>query len=515
MIEAINPATLEVNAEIEETPVEDVGTVFETARGAQREWAALGTAARAKHLIRVKEHILDRIDDIAETITIDNGKTLLESVNSEIYPVLDMLTFCAREAPGYLKKESLKNPIFPIARIESSNIFEPLGVIGIISPWNFPFAIPMTQIAMALITGNAVVLKPAELTALTGELIGGIFKDSGLHDGVVTVVQGEGAVIGGAMMDARPDRVVFTGSVPVGKHLMKRAAETLIPITLELGGKDPFIVLKDADVERASSAAVWGAFINAGQVCASVERVYVHRSIADEFIAKVVGKTKKIRVGNGLDHKVDMGPMISMKRIEAVEQHVTDAVAKGAEVAAGGKRIGSMPGYFFEPTVLTGVDHTMDCMSEETFGPTLPIMVFSDVDEAVALANDSRYGLTVAVWSRDTAKAEKVCRRIETGTVVVNNCLLTYGFSQCPWGGVKDSGIGRTHSVHGLYEFTNIKNITISKSLLREDLWWHPYSEAKYRGMKAVIKTLFCEGVVCKGEGIVDILKSFKLPGRK
>jgi acyl-CoA reductase-like NAD-dependent aldehyde dehydrogenase len=307
------------------------------------------------------------------------------------------------------------------------------------------------------------------------------------------------------------NRVVFTGSVAVGKRLMAQAAETLTPITLELGGKDPFIVLDDADIDRASSAAVWGAFINAGQTCASVERVYVHESVAEKFTALVVDKTLKLRVGNGLDAGTDMGPLISEERVRAVEGHIADARKKGAKVLTGGGRPEGLKGWFYSPTVLVDTDHTMDAVMEETFGPTLPIMKFREIDEAVRLANDSKYGLTASVWSQDIAKGKNIARRIEAGTVVVNNCLLTYGFAQLPWGGVKNSGIGRTHSIHGLLDFTSIKNITTNRPLLREDLWWYPYTQSKYKGMKGVMKTMFCEGMSCKANGIVDALRSFKL----
>jgi acyl-CoA reductase-like NAD-dependent aldehyde dehydrogenase len=511
LIKSINPATLEVNAEIEATPAGKIAEIAEAARGAQKKWAAFTFDKRADYLLRVRDNILANLDDIARTITIDNGKTLLESLNAEIYPTLDMIRFCVKEAGKILREEKLDNPIFPIARIESGNTFEPLGVVGIISPWNYPFAIPMTQILPAIAAGNTVVLKPSNLTALVGERIRRIFEESGLPEGVVNVVQGAGAALGDAIMRAGLNRIVFTGSVAVGKRLMAQAAETLTPITLELGGKDPFIVLDDADIDRASSAAVWGAFLNAGQTCASVERVYVHESIADKFTAMVVAKTNKLRIGNGLDSGTDMGPMISEERILTVEAHVADAVKKGARVLTGGGRAENLRGYFYKPTVLADTNHTMDGIMEETFGPTLPIMTFSDIEEVIALANDSKYGLTASVWSKDLAKAKSVARRIQTGTVVINNCLFTYGFAQLPWGGVKNSGIGRTHSAHGLLDFTNIKNITTNKNLLKEDLWWYPYTQAKYKGMKAAFKTMFCESMSCKASGVIDALKAFKV----
>ncbi|MEW5947108.1 MAG: aldehyde dehydrogenase family protein [bacterium] len=509
-ITSINPATLEVNAEIPATPPQDIKGIVEAARDAQARWAAMSIGKRVERLRRARDFLIAHMDDAARVITADNGKSLVESANSEIYPVLDMFRFCERDAPAALAAEKVRNPVFPLARIESVNVFEPAGVVGIISPWNFPFAIPMTQMLMALTAGNAVVFKPASLTAWVGDWIRRMFERAGMPEGVVNVVQGAGGEIGDALLESGLNRIAFTGSVPVGMSLMAKAARTLTPITLELGGKDPFIVLEDADVERASSAAVWGSFVNAGQACASVERVYVDRRAADVFIAAAAAKTKRLRVGNGMDPDTDMGPLISADRLETVESHVADAVSRGARVIAGGGRIASLPGYFFEPTVLTGVDHSMLCMTEETFGPTLPIMTFSGVEEAVALANDSKYGLTASVWSGNVSRAKQIAGRINTGTVVVNDCLLTYGFAQCPWGGVKQSGIGRTHSVHGLYEFTNIKNLTTSRALLRQDPWWYPYSGAKYRAAKSAMKALFGDGVLSRGGALVDAFKAFR-----
>jgi succinate-semialdehyde dehydrogenase/glutarate-semialdehyde dehydrogenase len=515
VVQSINPATLEVNAEIPATRVEEIPGIVHSARQAQAEWAKLNFQKRNEYLRKVNEYIIANIDDIAKTITLDNGKTRLEAVTTELYPVMDALSFVASDAKMLFREEKLCNPIFKVARIESGNIYEPMGVVGIISPWNFPFAIPMTQMVMALAVGNTVIFKPSNFTALVGDLIDKIFKAADFPEGVVRVVQGEGAVLGDPLIDAKLDKIIFTGSIPVGKHLMAKAAETLTPITLELGGKDPFIVLEDADIHRASSAAVWGAFVNAGQVCASVERVYVHKRVAEKFVEQVVEKTNKISVGNGMRPNTDMGPMINEERIRTVEAHIGDAVAKGARILTGGHRINRLPGYFFEPTVLAGVNHKMDCLREETFGPTLPIMTFSETDEAVALANDSRYGLLSSVWSKDVAKAKGIGRRIQAGTVIVNNALITYGFTQCPWGGVKDSGIGTTHSIHGLREFMHIKNITINKSLLHEDIWWYPYNQAKFDGLKAGLKSLYCGGLLCRAGGVMDVLKSFKLLGKK
>ncbi|HOO56642.1 MAG TPA: aldehyde dehydrogenase family protein [bacterium] len=511
IVRSINPATLEVNADLPATRVEELKGIVDKAREAQAGWSGLGMKKRLDYLSKVNRYIIDNVDEITRVITIDNGKTLLEALNTELYPVMDALNFVASDAGTLFRPEKLSNPIFPIARIESENIVQPLGVVGMISPWNFPFAIPVTGIIFAVAMGNTVVLKPSEFTPLVGDLIKRIFSEAGFPQSVVSVVQGAGTILGDPLLETGLDKVVFTGSVPVGRHLMRKAAENLTPITLELGGKDPFIVLEDADIERASSAAVWGSFVNAGQVCASVERVYVHENIYEKFIDSVLKKTGGIKVGNGLDSKTDMGPMINERRLAQVEDHVQDAVDNGARVIAGGRRVKGLPGWFFEPTVIVDVDGGMKCVREETFGPTMPVMTFSDEDEVIAMANDSDYGLLSSVWTSDIDRARKLSERIEAGTVVINNCLLTYGFAQVPWGGVKNSGIGVTHSMHGLMEFVRVKNITTQKRMLKEDLWWYPYSQNKYDAMKAGLKSLYCDGLICRAGDFVDAVKAFRV----
>lgn len=507
-IKSINPATLEIVSEVSSTPADEVRNIVDKARDAQKKWASMGLSGRLRYYRKINDYIIENMDSIAETITRDNGKTRIESINAEIYPVLDMLRFCQKDAPAALRADKLSHPLFGILGIRSSVVYEPLGVVGIIAPWNFPFCIPTTQILMALAAGNTVVFKPAALTAAVGEVIRDVFEKAGLPEGVVNVVQGSGKIIGDAIMESGVNRIAFTGSVPVGKHLMQRAGETLIPITLELGGKDPFIVLDDADIERAAGGAVWGAFVNAGQVCASVERVYVHQKVASRFIELVVEKTKRLRVGDGLDFSTDMGPLIDDNQVRTVEAHVADALKKGARVLTGGKRPELLKGTFFEPTILVDVDHNMDCMLEETFGPTMPIMVYSDIDEAVELANDSRFALTASVWSRDERKAESICRRIVTGSATVNDCEYTYGFAVCPWGGPKESGIGRTHSIHGLHEFTNIKNISVTTPRMKKNLWWHPYSESRYNQVKAFAKGMYGTGIASKCSLVSDTIKT-------
>lgn len=509
MIKSINPATLEVNAEIPATPLEDVPGIIEKARKAQERWAEVPLNKRIELLQRARDYVVANIDEFSRIITIDNGKTIFESMNAEIMAMLDTIEFVSKNASKILGDEKLKNMLFTLSGLKSRNVFEPAGVSCIISPWNFPFANVWQEIPMAIAAGNAVVHKPAEITALCGDLTRKIFEEIGAPEGLVSVVQGSGSQLGSAMLKAGVDNVIFTGSVSVGKRLMAACAETLTPVTLELGGKDPFIVLDDADVERAAGGAVWSGFLNAGQVCASAERIYVHEKIADQFIELVVNKTKKLRLGNGLDKETDMGPMISEDQLSIVESHVREAVDKGARVLTGGKRWDGLPGYFYEPTVLVDVNHSMSCMVEETFGPTLPIMTFSSEDEVVALANDTRFGLTASVWTKSRERAERMARRIKTGAVTANNHALTAGFAVCPWGGVKESGIGRVHSAHGLKAQTNIKNVTFHKPMASKDLWWHPYTEEKFNSMKSLLYVQYQKGKGGKLSNLMSVVKGF------
>jgi succinate-semialdehyde dehydrogenase/glutarate-semialdehyde dehydrogenase len=327
---------------------------------------------------------------------------------------------------------------------------------------------------MALMAGNAVVLKPSELTPLVGLKIGEVFRSAGLPDNLLTVLTGDGAT-GAALVEAGVDKIMFTGSVATGRRVAEAAARKLIPCVLELGGKDPLIVFEDANLEAAAQAAVWGAFANAGQACASVERCYVHERVAEEFTARVVELTGALRQDAGTREGTDIGAMSSERQREIVEAHVRDALARGARLLAGGGR-GGDTGSFHEPTVLDKVDHTMELMREETFGPVLPLMSFRTEEEAIARANDSPYGLTASVWTRDIRRGERVAERLEAGTVMVNEVLYTHGIAQTPWGGVKLSGIGRTHGRAGLLELVSAQHIHVNRLARIHDLWWFNYT---------------------------------------
>jgi len=352
----------------------------------------------------------------------------------------------------------------------------------------------MSAVVFALLAGNTVVYKPASDAVLVARKVEEIFREAGLPEGVLNLVLATGESVGSVLYEPPIKKVVFTGSTATGKHIMKEAAKHLIPVSLELGGKDPMIVLEDADLDRAVAGAVWAAFTNAGQTCASVERCYVHRSVYECFVNQVKEQVEQLRLGEGLDPDVDLGPLVNERQLRLVEEHVRDAVDRGARLVTGGKRPPHLEGFFYQPTVLAEVTHEMRCMREETFGPTLPIMAFDDEEEAIRLANDSEYGLTASVWTPDRERAERIAARLEAGTVSINDHASSYGLPETPWQGVKQSGGGVSHGDEGLLEFVRHKHVTVDRIPLTQLPWWYPYSAAKYETFRAGIRMVLGNG---------------------
>jgi acyl-CoA reductase-like NAD-dependent aldehyde dehydrogenase len=487
-LEVFAPATLERLGEIEVASADDVRDAVARARAAQADWAGLGFEQRGRLLLRARDLLVERADAIADVICRDTGKPRLEAMTSEILAGCDALTFYAKNARRLLRDEKKRLHLMKTKKLVLS--YRPMGVIGIITPWNFPFLLSLNPAVQALISGNTVVLKPSEITPFVGLALAQLLADAGLPENVFQVVTGDGAT-GAALVDAGCDKIAFTGSVRTGRRIAEACGRALVPCTLELGGKDPMIVCDDADVERAARGAVWGAFTNAGQVCMSTERVYVVEPVAQAFTDRVVALTRELRQGPESEGEVDLGAITSPQQLEVIEAHVADAVAKGATVLTGGRRNPAYAGFFFEPTVLVGVSHDMAIMREETFGPCLPIQVVKDEEEALRLANDSPYGLQASVWTRDSWKGKRLANRIAAGGVVVDDCIVTYGISESPFGGVKDSGIGRVNGELGLKSYCHVQSVVLPRLRGKSELLWYPYTARTLRYVKSALRLLY------------------------
>jgi acyl-CoA reductase-like NAD-dependent aldehyde dehydrogenase len=489
-IASVNPATGEVLGELDSAGPAEVRAAVARARAAQADWNRWGIRNRIKVLDRFQQILLRRKTDIARRITQEAGKPLVEALLTEVLVALDASRFLVENAFAILREEKLVHGNLAMKTKAGRILREPYGVIGIISPWNYPFSIPATETLAALVAGNAVVLKPSELTPLIALELQARLREAGVPDDVFQVLPGEGAT-GAALVGSEIDKLVFTGSVGTGRRIAQIAAERLLPVVLELGGKDPMIVLEDADVDVASSGAVWGAFVNAGQTCLSVERCYVHQSLYAAFVDACSEKARKLRVGNGMDQATDVGPMIHERQVRIVEAQVEDARQRGARVVCGGTRLRDLGPTFFAPTVLGDVDQTMRVMQEETFGPLLPVAAFRDDDEAVRLANHSDFGLAASVWTRDRARGNQLARQINAGTVMVNDSVACFGISEAPHGGVKSSGLGRTHGRWGLEEMVRVKYVDDDLVPRMKKIWWFGYGSGFTAEMESFVDFLF------------------------
>jgi acyl-CoA reductase-like NAD-dependent aldehyde dehydrogenase len=490
-LESSNPATGQVLGSVPVTAPDDVQGVVDDVAKVQPFWAQLTLEDRARYLERAAQVVIDEGDEIRDLIVREQGKPRNEAFSMEVLPTIDALTWISREGPQILADEKIRMSQLFLKTKRSAFMYEPLGVIGIISPWNYPWSIPFGEVALALMAGNGVVLKPASLTPLVGERIRHVFERAGVPQGLVRVVHGPGT--GSALSGATVGKVFFTGSVQTGREVGEQCARQLKGSVLELGGKDAMLVLADANVDHAVAGALWGGFANAGQTCSGVERVYVLREVADRFIEGVVVGAQSLRLGDPMGWETEIGPMVSAEQFGVVRELVDDAAASGAQLLCGGPvdpPQGLEQGSFYAPAVLTGVTHDMRIMREEIFGPVLPIVVVDSEDEAVQLANDSQFGLGASVWTADRRKGERMATELEAGMVWINDHMFSHGACQCSWGGVKQSGLGRTHSKFGLYECVNIKLRVWEPSLLR-DPWWHPYDETLGRALRQAATILY------------------------
>ena len=493
MLEVRNPATGEVVGNVAQQTPDEVAAVVERARAAQVAWQQLGFEGRGRILRRAQKWTTDNADRIARKIVSETGKTYEDAILAEVSYASAGFGFWAKQAPRYLadEKVSTSNP-FVLGR-QLVVRYAPAGVVGVIGPWNYPLTNSFGDCIPALAAGNAVVLKPASLTPLTSQLMREGLLECGLPDDVFQVVVGPGGSIGSALIDA-VDVVMFTGSTEVGKQVMQQAGKTVTPVSLELGGKDPMIVLADANLERAANAAVYYSMQNAGQTCISIERVYAEAPVYDEFVAKVEAKMRELRQGVSTDPgTVEVGAITSPDQGDIVEAHVADAVEKGARVLVGGKRKQGA-GDFFEPTLLVDVDHSMSCMTEETFGPTLPVMKVSDVDEAVRLANDSPFGLQSSVWTKDLDRGKQVARRIEAGVCCINDACINYVALELPMGGWKESGLGTRHGAGGIRKYTRQQTVVTTRFAMNKEIHMFPYRARVSNLIRRSVQFLYGRG---------------------
>ncbi len=473
--EVLNPATGEVIERVAVDTAEQVKETVARVRANQAEWEAIGNPGRRKWLAELRNWLIDNSDRVASTMQAETGKVLADATGEGVY-LADLINFYGSKADRFIGDERVR-PHSPLTVAKKLRVqYRPFPVVGVISPWNFPLMLSLGDAIPALQAGAAVVLKPSEFTPLGLREIVNAWRDEIGAPDVLACVQGMGDT-GGALVD-EVDFVQFTGSDRTGRVVMGRAAETLTPVSLELGGKDPMIVLRNANVDRAANAAAWGSMMNSGQICMSVERIYVEEPIYDEFIGKLADEVGRIRQGiDGPTHEKEVGSMTSPNQTAVVEEHVNDALASGARALTGGKRREG-PGDFYEPTVLVDVDHSMKVMRDETFGPVVGVMKVADAEEALKLANDTRYGLSGSVFG-SKREAEAIARRVECGAINVNDVLSNYLACDVPMGGWKQSGIGMRHGDYGIKKFCRTESIVVTRVGGKRELIWYPYTDKR------------------------------------
>ncbi len=464
---------------VDELDATDVARICHELRAAQPDWEALGPKGRSGYLLRWLDWLLDNEQRLIELVQAETGKSWADA-SMEMAVAVDVINYFTKNARAFLADRSVK-PAGPANAIRRLRVqVRPHQLVGLITPWNGPLAGPMMDVVGALVAGAAVASKPSEATPLTwSEVVRGWREDVGAPPVIAAVT---GASAAGAAVVDEVDMVMFTGSARTGRAIAVRCAERLIPVSLELGGKDAFIVLADADIERAATAAVWGAMTNSGQACIGVERVYVEAPAYEKFVGLLTKKVAALRQGMDAPGSFasDIGAMVTADQVDLVADHVDDAVAKGARVLVGGKR--GRNGNFFEPTVLVDVDHSMKCMRDETFGPTVAVMKVADEDEAITLANDSEYGLSSSLWTADRARAGRLSRRIEAGSVSVNNALVATFQLPVPMGGWKSSGLGsRFGGAQGVLKYCRQQSVVEERISLRSEPLWYPIVPSKSR----------------------------------
>lgn len=507
---SVNPATGESIGYTKENSIEDLFNSVKLAKDAQTEWAKISFDERAKYLQRIRDFIVGNSDKIAEVISKDNGKTRMDALTTEVFPITMAITYYAKNAKRVLKRKPIRAGNILTINKRSYVDHVPMGVVGIISPWNYPFAIPFHEIAMALMAGNAVILKTASHTLEVGKMIRQCVNAGRLPENLFTFINIPGNLAGDAFIESGINKLFFTGSVAVGKKLMARAAEKLMPLSLELGGNDAMIVCKDADVSRAVGGAIWAGYSNSGQSCAAVERIFVEKDIYGNFVSLLKERLKALRIGVDSDFNVDMGSMTTENQLNTVKLHIKDAAEKGASVFIANQIEESLKGLFHPAVILENVNDSMLVMQQETFGPVVGIEKVNDVEEAIQKANNSNLGLTASVWTTNKQMAHLIASKLEAGSVMINDHLMSHGLAETPWGGFKESGLGRTHSYLGLEEMTQPK-VVIDDIMpgVKKDMWWHPHNKNVYEGFKGAMYFLYSKSLAKKFSGFLKLTKTF------
>lgn len=482
-----DPATLGEIGEFRVATAEDVREAVRRARTAQQAWAQRSVRERVAVIQRALDLLVERQEALIDVICADTGRGRTESLLMEIIPSADAMAWHARRAESALADRKVATQtLLKTKRMVVTH--RPLGVVGVIAPWNGPFVLSVNPAVPALLAGNAVIIKPSEVTPFSGALIEQLFLDAGLPEGLLQVMKGDGET-GAALVEAGIDKISFTGSTATGRKVGEAAGRNLVQVSLELGGKDAAIVCGDADIERAARGVLYGAMFNSGQFCCGTERVYVVRSIADAFIEKVVEHAKELT--QGADGQQDISAMTWPKQAETLDRQVEDAVAKGARVLVGGGRNTEMVGVAFQPTVLVDVNHSMLVMREESFGPLLPIMVVEDEDEALALANESPFGLSGTIWTKSDARGLRLAKGLDTGSICVNESSLTYGVHRAPFGGAKESGVGYVHGDDAIRQFCRQVPVIFDRFGAKAEQNWYPLTEKKGSDMSKFVRFFY------------------------
>ncbi len=503
----VEPATGKRLAALKVDGAAAVQAAVRAARKAQEAWAAAPIRERQARVRAMGKELVSRVDELAEVVSRSTGKTRMDALATDVFPGALMASYYARIAPRVLAPRRLGRSSILFFNKVSTLTRVPFGVIGIISPYNYPLGIPLHEVIPGLLAGNAVILKVATQVQPVGDAIASLVKAAGFPPGLFTLVHLPGRAAGDAFLEAGVDKLFFTGSTEAGRELMAKAGRKLVPVVMELGGADAMVVLDDANMHRAAAGALWAGMSNAGQSCAGVQRVFVTAGAWDRFRARLAEQAAKLRVGPDVDFGVDVGSLVSAQEKQRVQAALRDAVRKGARVLA---QSGPSTGLFLPVTILENTDHSMTAMCEEVFGPVIALEKVRDAEEAVRRANDSPYGLSASVWSSNRRRARQVAARLRAGSVTINDHLMSHGMAETPWGGFGESGIGRSHGELGFDEMTQPR-VIVDDLLHRapRNMWWYPHNQAVYEGLKGAIVALHGRGLARRLSGVGRLVGTF------